>query len=144
MKAKGTFLMTEPARSTQTEGAVEQLGKGPLCIHLHPGAGAVPCPSLECSWQGWAPLLRVLTQAYRPIGGTSSSQRQQEQLTPEITRWQKANTRNLPKEIKATWRHQNPVLHNSKSWIPQHTWKARFGFKITSHDADRWLLAGYK
>jgi hypothetical protein len=44
------------------------------------------------------------------MGGTSSSQRQQEHLTPEITRWQKANTRILPTETKTTWHHQNPVL----------------------------------
>ena len=27
--------------------------------------------------------------------------------------------------------------HHSKSWISQHTRKARFGFKITSNDAGR-------
>jgi hypothetical protein len=40
----------------------------------------------------------VLTHAYRLTGQTSSSQRQQEHLTPEITRWRKANTRILPTE----------------------------------------------
>jgi hypothetical protein len=27
--------------------------------------------------------------------------------------------------------------HYSKYWIPHHTGKARFGFKLTSHDDDR-------
>jgi hypothetical protein len=57
-----------------------------------------------------AGLPGVLTQAYRPTGGTSYSQTQQDHLTPEITRWQKENARTLPTETKATWRHQNPVL----------------------------------
>ena len=55
-------------------------------------------------------LSGVLTQAYRTTGGTNCSQRQQDQLTPEITRWWKASTRTLPTETKATWHHQNPVL----------------------------------
>ena len=49
-------------------------------------------------------------QAYRPTGGTNSIQRQQYQLTPEITRWQKPSTITLPTETKATWQHQKPVL----------------------------------
>jgi hypothetical protein len=38
----------------------------------------------------------VLTQAYRLTGGTSSSQKQLEDITPEDTRYQKANARSLP------------------------------------------------
>jgi hypothetical protein len=79
----------------------------------------------------------VLTQAYRSTGGKSSSQRQQDQLTPEITRWQKASERTLPTETKATWHHQNPVLPQQQVLdTPTHQ-KARFGFKITYHDDDR-------
>ena len=48
---------------------------------------------LHVSCQERAALPGPLTQAYRPTGGTSSSQRQQDQLTPEITRWRKASTR---------------------------------------------------
>jgi hypothetical protein len=44
------------------------------------------------------------------MGGTSSSQKQQDHLTQEITRCLKANTRILPKETKITWNHQNPVV----------------------------------
>jgi hypothetical protein len=40
----------------------------------------------------------VLTEANSITGGTSSSQRQLEHLTSEITRWRKANVRNLPTE----------------------------------------------
>jgi hypothetical protein len=57
------------------------------------------------SCQERAGLPGVLTKAYRPTAGTSSSQRQQEHLTPEITRWQKANARILPTETKTTWHH---------------------------------------
>jgi hypothetical protein len=80
----------------------------------------------------------VLTQAYRPTGGKSFNQRQQDQVTQEITRCPKASTRTLLTENK------NGIIrtqfsHQSKSWIPQHTGKARFRFKITSHYADRGL-----
>jgi hypothetical protein len=34
---------------------------------------------------------------------------------------------------------RNQFSHNSKLWIPQHKGKARFGFKIISHDADTGL-----
>jgi hypothetical protein len=71
-----------PARSTQATGAVEQLGQGPSSLHLHPGAGAILQPPLHRSSQGRSAGL----EAYRPTGGTSSNQRQQDQLTPEITR----------------------------------------------------------
>ena len=67
--------------------AVEQMRQCSFCLHLHPGAGAVPQPSVHWSCQERAGLPGVLTQAYRLTGGTSSSQRQQEHLTPEITRW---------------------------------------------------------
>ena len=51
----------------------------------------------------------VLTEANRITGGTSSSQRQLEHLTPEITRWQKSNLRILLTETKNTGYHQNSV-----------------------------------
>ena len=51
----------------------------------------------------------VLTEANRITGGTSSIQRQLEHLTPEITRWQKANLRILLTEAKTTRHHQNTV-----------------------------------
>jgi hypothetical protein len=51
----------------------------------------------------------VLTEANRIIRGTSSSQRQVDNLTPENTRWLKANVRILLTESKTTGHHQNPV-----------------------------------
>ena len=74
-------------RRGQATEATELLGQGPTGLHLQPGGGAVPQPSVHWSCQERAGLPGVLTQAYRPTGGTSSSQRQQEHLTPEITRW---------------------------------------------------------
>ena len=88
----------------------EFLGQGATGLYLQPGGEAVPQPSVHWSCQEGAGLPGVLTQAYRLTGGTSSSQRQQEHLTPKITRWQKANTRILPTETKTTWHQQNPVL----------------------------------
>jgi hypothetical protein len=49
----------------------------------------------------------------------------------------KANVRILPTESKTTQHHQDQYFHCSKSWIPKHTWKARFKFKIIFHDAGR-------
>jgi hypothetical protein len=65
---------------------------------------------VHASHQERAGLAGVLTQAYRPTGGIRSSQRQQERLTPKITRWRKTNTRIFPTENKTPWHHQNPVL----------------------------------
>jgi hypothetical protein len=55
---------------------------------------------------------------------------------PEITRWRKANIRILLTETKTTHHHQSPALPPQPVWIPQHSQKARLGFKIISHDAD--------
>jgi hypothetical protein len=51
----------------------------------------------------------VLTEANRITEVTSSSQRQLEHLTPEITRLQKANIRILLTENKTIRHNQNPV-----------------------------------
>ena len=62
------------------------------------GTGSFRSPSVSRAWdvpehcvykflQKRSGLPGVQAQAYRPTGGTSSSQRQQEHLTPEITRW---------------------------------------------------------
>ena len=106
----GWLSKVGPLRSTQASEAAEQLGQGPTGLHLHPGGGAVLLPSVHLPCQGRACLEGVLTRAYRFTWGTSSSQRQQEHLTPEITKWWKANTTTLPTEMKTTWHHQNPVL----------------------------------
>lgn len=56
-----------------------------------PGADPVPQLSLPKSHQERAGLPGVLT--HRLIGGTSHSQKQHDQLTPQITRWQEASAR---------------------------------------------------
>jgi hypothetical protein len=76
---------------------------------------------------------------HRLAGGTSHNQRQQDQLTPEITRWQEARAKTLPTETKATWHHQNPVLPPQQALIAQHIRKARLRSKISSPDDDRGL-----
>jgi hypothetical protein len=77
----------------------------------------------------------VLTQAYKLTGGTSSSQRKLEYLTPKITRWLKASVRILPTEPRLLGIIRTQYSHHSESWITQHTGKTRF--KIISHDAGR-------
>jgi hypothetical protein len=119
------FFLKNKLQGTAT---VQQLGKDPFGCHLHLGAEAVPQTYVHrLHWERDG-LPGVLTQAYRPTGRTSSSQRQQDHLTPEVTRWQKASARTLPTEIKGTWHHKNPVLpshqvlhtsthQKSKIWI---------------------------
>jgi hypothetical protein len=97
-------------RSTQAAEAAEQLGQGSTGLHLWLGDGAVLQACVHWSCQDRDGLPGVLTQTYRLIGGISFSQRQQEHLTSEITRWQKANPRILPTETMTTWHYQNPVL----------------------------------
>ena len=94
-----------PAESALTTGNQERVG--------HPG---------------------VLTEAYRITEETSSSQKQLEHLTPEITRWLKANVKILLTETKTTGPHQKPV-HPPHCVLDTRTQKARLGFKTISHDA---------
>jgi hypothetical protein len=75
-----------PLRRAQAAEAAELLGQGPTGLHLQPEYGAVLQPSVHCSCQDRTGLPGVLTQAYRLTGGTTSSQKQLEHLTPEITR----------------------------------------------------------
>ena len=117
--------------------AAEQLGQGPTGLHLHPGGGAVPYPSVHWSCQEKAGHPGVLTQAYRSIGGASSRQKQQEHLTSEITKWSMANARILPTDTKTTWHHQSPVLPPKQVLDTPIHQKARFVFKIISHGAGR-------
>jgi hypothetical protein len=55
---------------------------------------------------------------------------------PEITRWQKANKRILLTETKTSGIIRTQYAYH-ESWIPKHTGKARFVFKIISHDGGR-------
>ena len=82
-----------------------------------------------------ADLPGVLTETNRLIGGVSSSQRHLNHLTPEITRWQKANLRILKPRLLGIIRTQ--YTHHSESRITQQIRKARLRFKIISHDTGR-------
>jgi hypothetical protein len=62
-------------------------GTGPFQSPSAPRALAVPEPFEYKFHQERACPPGMMKQAYRPTGGISSSQRQQEYLTPEITRW---------------------------------------------------------
>ena len=88
---------------------MEQLGQDPSSPKSAPTAWAVPESYVHKFCQEKASLPGVGTEVYRPTGGTSSSQRQQEHLTPQNARWQKANARILPTENKIIWQHHNLV-----------------------------------
>ena len=81
-----------------------------ICVPS-PKEESLPSEStLTTETQERARLPDLLTDANRITGGTSSNQRQLKQLTPEITRWRKANVRILLTETKTTHHHQNPAL----------------------------------
>ena len=90
--------------------------------------------------ESWAPgSSGTGLQDHRRYKLQSETQKQQNYVTPKVTRWQKASTRTLPTKTKATWHHQKPVLPPQQvldNWIYD---RARFEFKITLHDADRGL-----
>ena len=121
-------------RAWATE-ATELLRHSPMGLHLHPRGGAVPQPSVHWSCQERTGLPGVLRQGYRPIGGTSSSQRQQDQLTPEKTRWQAQEYYNRNQDYMVLLEPDSPTTESQG--YPQHKGKARFGFKSTSYNADR-------
>ena len=105
MRSPFSLQCLSKAGPLQRAQATELVGQDPMGLYLEPGDGAVTQPFVHWSCQERAGLPGVLTQAYRLIGETSSSKRQQEHLIPVITRWQKANVRILPIETKTTWHH---------------------------------------
>ena len=108
-----------PLRRTQASQASEQLEHVPTGLHLHSGGGAVPKFSMHWSSQERAGLPGALTQAYRLTGGTRVGQRQQEQLTPEITRWWKANARILGEKHNKT-KNKTSCHHQNVGLSPKH------------------------
>ena len=86
------FLVEEgPSQSHQDTGTKDQLGTGSFWFVSAPQSW--PCTTALHTQippgENWSP--RILT--HRLEGWTRYSQRQQDQLTPEITRWRKASTR---------------------------------------------------
>ena len=58
---------------------------------------------------------------------------------------EKVKCKIITNETKGTWHNQKTHFsQKKKSWTPQHTRKARAGFKITPHDADRGIQEGHK
>jgi hypothetical protein len=66
--------------------------------------------TLTTETQERSSLPGLLIEANRITRGTSSNQRQLQQLTPEITRWLKANVRILLTETMITHHPQKPAL----------------------------------
>jgi hypothetical protein len=80
--------------------------------------------------EGWSP--RSADRDLKKItGGTSYSQRWQEHLTPEITRWQTANARILNHDYLASSEPSTPTTVN-----PGYS-NTPVEFKIISHDSGR-------
>ena len=73
-------------------------GQDPSGFCLLPGADPVPQLSIPQFLPERASLPGVLT--HRLAGGTSHSQRQQDQLKPEMTRWQEAREENKQQKPK--------------------------------------------
>ena len=76
-----------------------------------PARGELACRECSDHWdsgESWSP--RSADRSQRITGGTSSIQSQLDHLTPEITKWQKANKIILLTETKTTWHHQNQAL----------------------------------
>jgi hypothetical protein len=93
--------------------------------------------ALTTDTQEISSLPGLLIEANRITIETISNQRQLYQLTPEITRWQKANLRiflTIPRAITII---RTQHSHLAQSWAPQHTRKARPKFKSISHDDGR-------
>jgi hypothetical protein len=72
-----------------------------------------------------ADLPGLLKQAKRLTGGISSSQRQLEHLTPEITRWLKAKIRILLTKTKMFGIIRTQYSHHSESLILPTHWKSK-------------------
>jgi hypothetical protein len=79
----------------------------------------------------------VLTQAYRLTGGTSSSQRARTFNTRDyqMAKCKHKNLTNRNQDYLASSEPSTPTT--ASPGYPQHTRKARFIFKIISHDAGR-------
>ena len=64
---------------------------------------------------------------------------------PEITRWQKANVGTMLTEIKAIWKHLNPIIQQQQVLdTPNTPEKQDLDLKITGHDAVRGTQEGHK
>jgi hypothetical protein len=78
-------------RALKTQETRNSRGQDPSSFHLHLIADPVPQLFIHKFLPERTGLPEVLT--HRLIGGKSHSQRQQDQLTPEITRWWEARAR---------------------------------------------------
>ena len=110
--------------------AVEQMRQCSFCLHLHPGAGAVPQPSVHGPARvSWSPR----------SADTDLQAHRRDKLNPETARptntpdnqMAKGKPKYLTNRKKATWHHQDPVLtqeqvldtptyRKSKIWIENH------------------------
>ena len=104
--AEATELLGQGSFGSSSS-ARRRSGSSVLCLPSLPEESS---PAVTPGTQERAGLPGVLTEANRLTGGTSSSQRQLEHLTPEIARHQKVNIRILLTETKTIQLHQNPVL----------------------------------
>lgn len=89
-----------PSRSTQDTAIVEQLGTGSFCSpSVVRNWGCLTALCTQTSHKRKLVCLGVMThlksQACRPTAGTNSSQRQEDQLTPQKTRQWQASCKNF-------------------------------------------------
>jgi hypothetical protein len=96
------------------------------------------CPTALCTQvlkgKSWSPRSADTDlQAHRKDKLQPETARPTKTRDNQIT---KASTRTLQQKQRLLGIIRTQFTNNSKSWIPQHTKKTRFGFIVTSHDRD--------
>ena len=144
-------LVLQVSQSSLATEATELLGQGPfrnwssdrrqswapeLCVPSLQQARLPTESALTTETQERVGLPRLLTEAVRITGGTSSSQRHLEYLTPEITRWWKANLRNLLTETKLHSAWSEPSMFTTASSEYSNTPKSKI--QIQNHISWCW------
>jgi hypothetical protein len=108
----GTFPARRvPASREGSDPRTQEVDLSSRILCTFPARGELACRECSDHWdsgESWSP--RSADRSQRITGGTSSIQSQLDHLTPEITKWQKANKIILLTETKNTWHHQNQAL----------------------------------
>ena len=103
-----TSVPRDVHRATRTQEPRYIQGQDPPGFGLQPCAKPEPQLSIFKFLLKRTGLLGILTQRF--AGVTSHTQRQQNYLTPEISRLARGNGKNISNRSKTTWHHQNSGL----------------------------------
>jgi hypothetical protein len=89
-------------------------------LYPFPAKRELTCRECSDHWNSRELDSLMQIEANKITGGTSSSQRQLEDITPEITRWRKANVTILLTETKTTCYHENPICSSTPTPTVSH------------------------